>query len=906
MNNSTLSFVLCLLVSTSAVPESSSLRIVDYGADMCGFNLNYYRNQNPGQVRGLPAVKDTDGDGSLENETVSGWEYREDIPLNFPYAPYYDYAQPNARFYGGLMVYAVNNPRRDISEGMLNCNHGFRDDCNFMALGNNKAFTSGEQFSAYAFWFWDKKDFLNAGQEHRVSFGPDSRIAVHVSRYWGGATYGRWVVREGDQFFISEKTFADIDELIDADTDYSRFNGENPLTHTTHLLKPQESRWAPYHPKGIKGVTVPLEFLPENAEFTRKVFQDVTAVGFMVGRPLLPSTRAVKGALSKNQPLAIKWYAFRCDAEVAAPPDTSDTVTLLGSGTRLSQSEVTFAQWEKIRRHMVTSQYPRGLGQLEYSLQRDGSMGSMRLLNGEYSPEHPVTDITLTDAMTFCNMLSEFEGLEPAYYMDAAFTEVYRRGVDRTVRKNWGKVAPVFWKPDAEGYRLPLAGELAAAAGSPSSAKTGTEPVSSGSAAGSISGLPGNVWEYVWPTDKPSFVSGQDPIRIAGGDFTGQQKLSNQTRFRIRPDQGHYAVGFRLARGSVSSNSTAPATFPQQILQPGAELLPETPISDAELQKLVTPLVTTKTLQAGLLRKEDANPFDVIRKKRTVRLARSHKFLGKITAEELEAIEEENETSFDRPRAPLMVGVTEIPYQAWILVKSWAETKGYTFNFAGDMGSMRYQTQQHHTYSPQDPVTHLNLFDAFVWCNALSELFELEPAYYADTDLTRPYRTALQFRPEMFTGDLDPVFPNDVREQMGLAARTENHSGSMDLVFVDASRSGFRLPLPEEWKLADSGVVKGEALLAQEWVQANSGGKAQAVGSRAPNAAGLHDLGANVYEWSWDPNNGYTDKLGHYILNGNACFSVPADQVVRTSRRPYGDAAYVARPYYGFRVVRRP
>ena len=44
--------------------------------------------------------------------------------------------------------------------------------------------------------------------------------------------------------------------------------------------------------------------------------------------------------------------------------------------------------------------------------------------------------------------------------------------------------------------------------------------------------------------------------------------------------------------------------------------------------------------------------------------------------------------------------------------------------------------------------------------------------------------------------------------------------------------------------------------------------------------------------------------MGKYRLNGYGCFSMTAEQV-RAAAKPYEDAVYNARPYFGFRVVRR-
>jgi len=903
-------------------PPHQSRPIVDYGADMCGFNLNLYRGVN--SERRIAPVKDFDGDGSLENEFVSGWQFSESEPLNFPYAPLVDLAQPNARLYGGLMVYAVNSDKRTISEGHFNANHGMRDDYNFMALGDNRPSKEDEAFAAYALWYWDKKDFLNFGDEAVVTFDDSSTLSVYVSRYWGGLKYGRWVVRDGDQFYVSEKTFGGINQMIDANTDWSKLPNKrpsdhwnarqkNPLVQFTHTLQPTQTRWAPYIPEGVPGKTAELEFDEGNAEFREHVFQDVTAVGHMVGRPLEPSVRAVTGGLSKFQPLAYKWYAFHCEAVIEGVADRSEVLELSPAPGRvlLAQTETTFAEYVKLWRHFVTSQYPLDLEGFNYTMQRDGSMGSMRLAAGLHRTDEPVADVTFVDAITFCNMLSEYENREPAYYSDPEFSRVYRRPVDRDDREKWGRQRGIFWKKDSKGYRLPTAAEFALAAGqAPEAAvEARTLPVRKMpiSASGHY-GLRGNVWEYVW--NSPSNYIDPETHRFAvmGGGFDGAPTLSNASGFQLEPAKGHYAVGFRVARGAVKNPEVDNGGVPLALFATGERLKPDAPMTLSDLRRALERLVPLVSVEAGIMDESDYNPFAVKLKKQAIGRARNQKFLGSINQAELEEIEKANQVSFDRPAYPVHLGKTEIPFKAWSLLRYWAEANGYTFNYAGDMGSARYDIEKVHRYDPMHPVTHVSLFDALVWCNALSEVQGLEPVYLMRPpggNQEVPYRHALQFRLEMFGGPLNITHPPEVREAYGRRARKEYHSGSMDLIFCDAARSGYRLPMMQEFDHILDPLKNPAALLEREWLQENSGGKAQVVGSKPANAFDLHDMQANVYEWSWDPQHGYVDFLGHYVLNGEGCFTVPAAAIEHLMRKNYGDASFVTRPYYGFRVLRR-
>jgi formylglycine-generating enzyme required for sulfatase activity len=74
-------------------------------------------------------------------------------------------------------------------------------------------------------------------------------------------------------------------------------------------------------------------------------------------------------------------------------------------------------------------------------------------------------------------------------------------------------------------------------------------------------------------------------------------------------------------------------------------------------------------------------------------------------------------------------------------------------------------------------------------------------------------------------------------------------------VICDRGADGYRLPSEAEWEYAcragSSDVRYGE-LDEIAWHRGNPGGEVHDVGTRAPNAWGLHDMIGNVWEWCWD------------------------------------------------------
>ncbi|MEV4258325.1 formylglycine-generating enzyme family protein [Spirillospora sp. NPDC049652] len=107
------------------------------------------------------------------------------------------------------------------------------------------------------------------------------------------------------------------------------------------------------------------------------------------------------------------------------------------------------------------------------------------------------------------------------------------------------------------------------------------------------------------------------------------------------------------------------------------------------------------------------------------------------------------------------------------------------------------------------PVENVSWWDAVAFCNALSEQDGLQPAYRVDGD---------------------------------------------DVAW-DASAGGYRLPTEAEWEYACRAGTTGPHYAPLDdiaWYRENSGDRPHEVGTRLPNAWGLHDMLGNVWNWCWD------------------------------------------------------
>ena len=193
------------------------------------------------------------------------------------------------------------------------------------------------------------------------------------------------------------------------------------------------------------------------------------------------------------------------------------------------------------------------------------------------------------------------------------------------------------------------------------------------------------------------------------------------------------------------------------------------------------------------------------------------------------------------------------------------------------------------------PVERVRWYDAIVFCNKLSTMEGLTPAY-------------------SISGSTDPAVW--IAGNGGSVPTSSN--ATWNAVKIVAGSTGYRLPTEAQWEYAcRAGTTTvyntGDTISDNTgWYNRNSGNTTHEVGLKPANAWGLYDIHGNVYEWCWDWMGSYTSGAQtnpttdassgtNRVMRGGSCNA--SVLYVRSANRswltPYNGGSDV-----GFRLVR--
>jgi len=183
------------------------------------------------------------------------------------------------------------------------------------------------------------------------------------------------------------------------------------------------------------------------------------------------------------------------------------------------------------------------------------------------------------------------------------------------------------------------------------------------------------------------------------------------------------------------------------------------------------------------------------------------------------------------------------------------------------------------------PVEQVSWYDALVFCNKLSDLEGLTPAY-------------------SIQGSTNPTV-------WGITPTRSDKD--WNAVIIVAGSTGYRLPTESQWEYAcraETTTTYNTGNILDDntgWYTSNSGLKTHEIGKKSANTWGLYDMHGNVLEWCWDwysiyQTNPMSESSGlTRVGRGGSWNDTP--EFLCSAFRYYYDP-YIRNPSIGFRVVR--
>lgn len=204
----------------------------------------------------------------------------------------------------------------------------------------------------------------------------------------------------------------------------------------------------------------------------------------------------------------------------------------------------------------------------------------------------------------------------------------------------------------------------------------------------------------------------------------------------------------------------------------------------------------------------------------------------------------------------LWVGETEVTYKLYKEIYSWAVNNGYENLGEGQPGSDV-------TFPANHPVTRVCWCDALVWCNALTEYYNLHNGDKPDYTFAYTYN-------------------GSILKNAGLSS-----AESEDVVY-DEYATGFRIPTNAEWYGAaaykstpedyacgaSANYKDDKANSVVAWYRRNSDMHSHPVAEKLPSLLGLYDMSGNVSEIMFDRR---AFNNSHYNIKGGAWNSNPEE-----------------------------
>lgn len=236
-----------ILRSSFVVAAFLALAPATHGQSIVNWGGNY-----------VSTTQDLQGKNSDLNATQAGRGFSTTVPMNPAIGG--NYSGTSAQFYGGAVMSQTAHAPVGWNVFAVE-NQGALDQIHLRVQDN-------DPLNMHYTMYWDKADFLAPFNSQTIALDTNSRLdlTIHNNNSHMDDAVGRWLVRDGSTFYLSEQTLS--------------FPAAGSQTQSlTFASDAFDGNWAVYTPSGLD-----IDF--NGVTFTAQNFTNITAVGFYVEHDL--------------------------------------------------------------------------------------------------------------------------------------------------------------------------------------------------------------------------------------------------------------------------------------------------------------------------------------------------------------------------------------------------------------------------------------------------------------------------------------------------------------------------------------------------------------------------------------------------------------------------------------------
>lgn len=246
--------ILLALIFAASLPARADV-VVNWGGEYVTSTQNL-QGITPPTASALETMIDLDGDMNNDDARTG-----RNFATTYPTAamqPASGYSGTSGQFFGGASLGQPDTSTPGIWDNFEVQNQGLNDQLHFRMQNTTSV-------NGHIAVYWDYRDFLGASAGVPVQFTTSSSftMTVHNNNSHLEDAIGRWLVREGSQFYLSQQFFS-----LPIST-----GSANPSL--TFASDGSDGSWVQYNPTGLAIDSNDMGFTPQN-------FSNVTAVGFYV------------------------------------------------------------------------------------------------------------------------------------------------------------------------------------------------------------------------------------------------------------------------------------------------------------------------------------------------------------------------------------------------------------------------------------------------------------------------------------------------------------------------------------------------------------------------------------------------------------------------------------------------